>query len=151
MATQPAAAAATHTLRVERQFRASPERVFHAWTSAKELSLWSSPDAAPAGVQVELRVGGRYRMTMTAPDGSVNHVVGVYREIDAPRRLVYTWRWETIPDFPDTLVTVELRPRADGGTDLLLVHEGLPDSPSGRRHEAGWAASLGKLSTLTAV
>lgn len=148
MATPPASAPAAHTLRVERQFRAPPERVFHAWTSADELSRWSSPDTAPADVSVELRVGGRYRMAMAAPDGGVHRVSGVYREIDAPRRLVYTWRWETIPDFPETLVTLELRRRPDGGTNLLLVHEGLPDSASGRRHESGWAASLDKLAAL---
>lgn len=150
MATQRTAAPATHTLRVERRFQAPPERVFQAWTTAEELSRWSAPDPAPAEVQVELRVGGRYRMAMAAPNGVVHRVAGVYREIDAPRRLVYTWRWETIPDFPDTVVTVEFRQRADGGTDVLLVHEGLPDTPSGRRHESGWAASLEKLRALVA-
>lgn len=151
MAAQRAAASTTHTLRVERQFQASPERVFQAWTTAEELSRWSSPNDARAEVELELRVGGRYRMAMTGPDGASHRVVGVYRTIDAPRRLVYTWRWETIPDFPETVVTVELRARADGGTDLLLVHEGLPDSPSGRRHETGWIASLDKLRALAAA
>lgn len=150
MATQHAAPV-THTLRVERQFRASPERVFQAWTTAEELSRWSSPDAEPSDVEVDLRVGGRYRMAMKGPTGAIHRVAGVYREIDAPSRLVYSWRWETIPDFPDTLVTVELRRRADGGTDLLLVHEGLPDSASGHRHEKGWAGSLDKLQALTAA
>jgi uncharacterized protein YndB with AHSA1/START domain len=138
----------THALRVERRFQASPERVFQAWTTAAELGRWSSPDQTPAEVHVDLRVGGRYQMAMAAPDGVVHRVVGVYREIDAPRRIVYTWRWETIPDFPETVVTVDFRRRADGGTDLLLMHEGLPDTPSGRRHEIGWAASLDKLRAL---
>jgi uncharacterized protein YndB with AHSA1/START domain len=111
------------------------------------LSRWSSPDESPADVELDLRVGGRYRMTMIGPTGA-HRVTGVYREIDAPRRLVYTWRWETIPDFPDTVVTVEFRRRADGGTDLVLVHEGLPATASGRRHESGWAASLDKLRAL---
>lgn len=150
MPSPSAAVVASTTLRVERRFRASPERVFEAWTTADALSRWSSPDAGVADVEVELRVGGRYRMAMAGPDGTVHRVAGTYREVDAPRRLVYTWRWETIPGFPETLVTVELTPRADGGTDLLLVHEGLPDTPSGRRHELGWDASLAKLATLTA-
>lgn len=147
-ASRTATDSAIHALRVERRFQAPPERVFQAWTTAEALSRWSSPDEEPAQVELDLRVGGRYRMAMTAPDGATHRVVGVYREIDAPRRLVYTWRWETIPDFPETVVTVEFRERVDGGTDLLLVHEGLPDSPSGRRHETGWIASLDKLGAL---
>lgn len=149
MLSQHSAGPVTHVLRVERQFHASPERVFQAWTTAEELSRWSAPSPAPADVELDLRVGGRYRMAMSGPDGVVHRVTGVYREIDAPRRLVYTWRWETIPDFPETLVTVEFRRRDDGGTDLLLLHDGLPDTPSGRRHESGWAASLDKLHALT--
>jgi uncharacterized protein YndB with AHSA1/START domain len=141
---------ASHTLRVERSFRASPERLFQAWTTAEALSRWSSPEATLADVQVDLRVGGHYEMTMAGPDAVIHRVVGVYREVDAPRRLVYTWRWDTIPDFPETVVTVEFHARPDGGTKLLLVHEGLPDSPAGRRHEHGWAASLEKLHAIVA-
>jgi uncharacterized protein YndB with AHSA1/START domain len=135
-------------LRVERHFRASPARVFHAWTSAEELSQWSDPDPVHATTEVDLRVGGSYALDMARPDGVVHRVSGVYREIDAPRRLVYTWRWETIPNFPETVVTVEFRARADGGTDLSLVHEGLPDDASGQRHAHGWVESMNKLALL---
>ena len=73
---------------------------------------------------------------------------GVYREIDPPRKLIYTWQWESIPGFPETLVTVEFRPRANGGTDVVLTHEGLPDENARTRHEHGWVLSLDKLSNL---
>jgi uncharacterized protein YndB with AHSA1/START domain len=144
------AVSSTPPLRVERRFRAAPERVFEAWTTAAELNRWSDPDSTSAVAEVDLRVGGRYAIAMARPNGSVHRVSGVYREIDAPRRLVYTWRWETIPGFPDTVVTVEFRARGDGGTDLVLVHEGLPDDDSGKRHAHGWAESLTKLSAVVA-
>lgn len=137
-------------VRVERRFHAPPERVFHAWTTAEELNRWSDPDPTLASVEVDLRVGGRYTIAMARPDGTVHRVSGVYREIDTPRRLVYTWRWETIADFPETVVTVEFHRRDDGGTDLVLIHDGLPDNESGRRHTHGWTESLNKLSTLVA-
>lgn len=147
----PSAAGRLHAappLRVERRFQTAPERLFHAWTTAEALNQWASPDAAPAATEVDLRVGRRYRISMTAPDGTVRHVSGVYREIDPPRRLVYTWRWEQIPNFPETVVTVEFRARADGGTDLVLLHEGLPEGELARRHESGWNGSLAKLGAL---
>jgi uncharacterized protein YndB with AHSA1/START domain len=95
--------------------------------------------------EVDLRVGGRYRIAMEGPDGAVHVVSGAYREIDPPRRLVYTWQWENSPRFPETQVTVEFRARADGGTDLVLVHEGLPDEDSYARHAHGWDGCLAKL------
>ena len=135
-------------LRVERSFRASPTRVFHAWTDARELARWADPEPGNATPEIDLRVGGHYAIAMARADGAVHRVVGTYREIVKPRRLVYTWRWATIPSFPATLVTVEFRPRADGGTDLVLVHEGLPDDASGLRHRLGWSDSLAKLTGL---
>jgi len=138
------------TLRVERRFAASPERVFQAWTTADALNRWSAPGEMTARATVDLRVGGQYRISMAAPDGKVNDVTGVYREIDPPKRLVYSWQWETMPGFPETVVTVEFRGRADGGTDLILLHEGLPDENSRERHAHGWGGSLDKLAALEA-
>ena len=140
----------SHTLRVERRFAASPERLFQAWTTVDALSRWSAPGEMTARATVDLRVGGRYHISMAALDGKVHDVSGVYREIDPPKRLVYTWRWETIAGFPETVVTVEFRARADGGTDLILLHEGLPDENSRERHAHGWRGSLDKLAALVA-
>ncbi|MDQ2889249.1 MAG: SRPBCC domain-containing protein [Gemmatimonadota bacterium] len=135
------------TLRIERKFQASPERVFQAWTSPEELNRWSDPDPRNAEAEVDLRVGGRYRIAMSRPDGTVHRVTGVYREILPPSRLVYTWAWESMPGFPETIVTVEFRACNDGGTDVLLVHEGLPNEEARAKHEHGWAESMRKLAS----
>jgi len=137
-----------HELRVERHFHAPPTRVFQAWTSADELNAWSSPNPVPARATVDLRVGGTYRIVMESPDGTEHVVRGVYREIVPPHRLVYTWRWDTIPGFPETVVTVEFRAASDGGTDLLLVHDDLPSDDARARHEHGWVTSLGNLAAI---
>lgn len=144
----PTQTQAERTLRYERQFTASPERVFQAWTTEEELNRWSSPSPADAQSEIDLRVGGHYSITMEAPDGAKHRVSGVYREVDRPRKLVYTWQWETIPGFPETLVTVEFRLRANGGTEVVLTHEGLPDADARARHEHGWVLSLNKLSAV---
>ena len=138
---QPAAT----TLRVARSFRAAPERVFHAWTAKEELDRWSAPGPVRASTEVDLRVGGRYRIVMTDPQGKVFAVSGTYREVDPPRRLVYTWQWEDQPGFPETVVTVEFAARADGGTDVTLLHDGLPSDDSRAKHEHGWNGCLDNL------
>ena len=82
---------------------------------------------------------------MRMPDG-VHVASGVYREIEPPRRLVFTWRWEDGegPKEGETLVTVELHER-DGGTELVLTHERFADTDARDGHEQGWTSALNRL------
>jgi uncharacterized protein YndB with AHSA1/START domain len=50
-------------------------------------------------------VGGRYRIDMRGPSGNLYRIVGEYREVRPPERLVYTWRWEIAQDVGETLVS----------------------------------------------
>ena len=82
-----------------------------------------------------------------APDGTLHRVTGTYREVDPPNRLVYTWQWETTPGATETLVTVEFHDRA-GRTEIVLIHERLPDAEARARHEQGWNGCFEKLGVL---
>src|SRR5207302_8414603 len=86
---------------------------------------------------------------MRAPDGTEHHLVGVYRLVEPPKKLVYTWRWESEPDAPETLVTVEFLDRG-GATDLVLTHELFPNEESKGKHEHRWAGCLDKLARAVA-
>jgi uncharacterized protein YndB with AHSA1/START domain len=136
----------SHTLRIERRLAAPPERVFAAWTRPAEMRHWTAP--APLQVslaEVDLRVGGRYRIAMEAPDGAVHVAIGEYREIVPGKRLAYTWRWESWGEgHADSLVTVEFKPQG-GGTALVLTHTALPDEDAVTQHTAGWEGSLARL------
>src|SRR5262245_40600129 len=82
------------TLEVRRTIRAPRQRVFDAWTKAEELNRWHSPGPSTVDLaEVDLRVGGKWRIDMRGAGGEAWQVHGVYREIDPPRRLVYTWSW----------------------------------------------------------
>lgn len=132
-------------LRMTRRFAAPPERVFEAWTSAEALKRWAPPgDLESPATEVDLRVGGRYRIQMRMPDGMLIQVGGVYREIDAPRRLVYTWKWDQPMEAPEMVVTVEFR-QVDDGTELVLTQTGFADAESRERHDHGWSGSFVKL------
>lgn len=102
-----------------------------------------------AVAEIDLTVGGRYRIEMQGPDGARHIVGGTYREIDPPRRLVYTWSWEDQPDVTDTLVTVEFNDRGSA-TEIVLRHERLPSEDSRARHEHGWTGCLDKLEAMMA-
>src|SRR5262245_8894126 len=83
------------TLVIERVFKASPERVFKAWTDPAVLATWWGPIGFTAAeYRLDVRKDGAWRTVMRAPDGSSHRVSGVYREIMPPTRLVFTWGWE---------------------------------------------------------
>ena len=143
--TQKEERAAT-TLEIRRTIPAPRERVFDAWTQAKELNKWSAPSPMTPTAEVDLRVGGRYRIVMRGPDGTDRIVGGVYRAIERPSKLVYTWRWEESP-MGDSTVTIEFFDRGKA-TEVLLRHEGLTDPDSRARHEHGWNGCLDNLVAL---
>lgn len=132
-------------LHIERSFDASPEEVFDAWTSPEVLKRWWAvhPDGSTPVAEVDLRVGGRYRLSMEGPDGERHTVGGEYREVERPSRLAYTWQWELDSGDPGHIssVTVEFIGRGDH-TDVVLEHTGLPDAESRDRHAQGWSTCL---------
>jgi uncharacterized protein YndB with AHSA1/START domain len=133
------------TLEIRRTFAAPRERVFNAWTRSEELRKWFAPGPLTTAVaDSDLRVGGRYRITMRGPDGHEHTVTGVYRSIDAPKRLVYTWRWEDKPSAGESTVTVEFNERGNS-TEIVLRHEGLPNEKEIADHQHGWNGCLEKL------
>lgn len=136
-------------LLVRRSYRASPESVFRAFTDPALLARWFSPSAEIA-VEVlafELAIGGCYRLAYRLDEHTASTVTGVFREIVAPSRLVFTWTWEA-PDPHagiDTLVTVEI---SDGGgslTEVTVRHERFPDDATRDRHDEGWGTTLDRL------
>lgn len=144
--TTKAADHRTATLEIRRVIPATRERVFDAWTQAKELDRWSAPSPMTARAEVDLRVGGRYRIVMRGPEGIDRSVGGVYRVVERPSKLVYTWKWDESP-MGDSIVTVEFHDRGKE-TEVILRHEGLADAGSRARHEHGWNGCLDNLVAL---
>src|SRR5258708_17334250 len=96
------AASGTITLLVRRTIPATPARLFAAWTEAEQLREWWGPaGVACIGAEVDLRVGGRYRVGNQFPDGTVLWIAGEFEVVQPPHRLTYTWRGEGSPDSAD--------------------------------------------------
>jgi len=114
------------------------------------LTKWMAPDPAfkTPLAEVDLRVGGRYRIVMKSPDGEEHDVRGVYREVVANKKLVYTWAWQSTPER-ESLLTVALR-AAGSGTELTLTHEQFADEQARDKHQHGWIGCLGGLERFLA-
>lgn len=130
------------SLRLSRLVRADRQAVWDAWTQPEHIMKWGCP--MPGGMEkseVDLRVGGAFLMKMNV-EGNVHTAHGTYREVDEPSRLVYTWDWkEEDQRMGETLVTVEFK-EADGGTEIVVVHEGFPAKEAKDGHMEGWTACL---------
>jgi uncharacterized protein YndB with AHSA1/START domain len=134
------------SLELRRTFSASRDRIYRAWTDPAALSRWFSPTDRYETVvhELDLRVGGNYRIEMRHEGGARHVVTGTYRELAPPERLAFTWRWTETAGAVDSLVTVELIARGEA-TELVLKHERLDGVEEAREHEKGWVGCLAHL------
>jgi uncharacterized protein YndB with AHSA1/START domain len=136
------------SLIVRRVVRAPVERVFAAWTEPEHLRRWWGPkDVRCVDAEVELVVGGKYRIGNLLPDGTTVWIAGEFLAIAPPRELVYTWRVEPAADT--SRVTVRFVPR-DGGTEVIVVHDGIASAETRDDHERGWNGCLDGLAAMFA-
>ena len=153
MSTEPAREGrpATLSLLVRRTVAAPPDAVFRAWTEVESLKRWWGPPGITCtAAEVDLRVGGRYRLANENPDGAVLWITGMFEAIERPRRLVYSWAHEPVEESTDyTRVTVRFD-AVEAGTDVTLVRELLPSEDSRITHRDGWNGCLSGLEALFA-
>lgn len=137
------AAAIKPSLTIKRRFKAAPAKVYAAWTDPQKMMRWMGPPSViRCEAESDLRVGGRYHIKMVVP-GDEHNVSGVYREIIANEKLVYSWAWKSTPER-ESLVTVTFKPDGDG-TLFTLTHEQFFDEAARDSHNGGWTGALEKL------
>ncbi len=132
------------TLVVRRRIHATPEKLFAAWTEPEHLVHWWGPEgvACPAA-EIDLRVGGAYRIANRFPDGTVVCIAGIFELVEPPRRLIYTWKLESQQALAER-VTVCFE-RLDAATEVTVTHERIADGAARTSHERGWAGCLDSL------
>jgi uncharacterized protein YndB with AHSA1/START domain len=99
--------------------------------------------AGSAQADMDVRPGGRYRISFRTEDGEYHQVAGVYREVVPDSRLQFTWAWHSTPER-ESLVTVSVTRDGDG-TMLTLLHEQFFDDKARAGHERGWTGTLERL------
>jgi uncharacterized protein YndB with AHSA1/START domain len=137
-------------IELRRTFRASAAAVFRAWTQPAALrEWWCPPGWVASAIEIDLRVGGAYRIAMRRGPGAGEVAVrGRFLEVQPAQRLVFTWGWENaFPGSPETRVVVELH-ELGGITELVLRHENFADTGSAQQHWSGWLLACGRLDRL---
>jgi uncharacterized protein YndB with AHSA1/START domain len=128
---------------VQREIAAPAEDLFDAWLDAQSLGSWLKPGGIrETRAETDPRVGGTFRIVMVDDESSIEHT-GTYREIDRPRRLVFTWS-SPATRFRDSIVTVTFQPSSI--STVVEIHQvGLPDEVAQASHDAGWLDVLREL------
>ncbi len=135
------------SLEIKRFINAPRDRVYAAWTDPVQLRQWFGPEKVQTrDLIADARVGGKFRWDLTNSEGEKMTCLGEYRELQPGKKIVFTWQWDDDEDWENhaSVVTVELSDR-DGGTELRLTHEQLPNEQSRDGHTGGWNSALDKL------
>ena len=135
------------SLQIKRHIKAPRDRVYAAWTDPAQMKQWFGPENVQTrDLIADARVGGKFRWDLTNAEGEKMTMLGEYRELQLSRKIVFTWQWQDDEDWENhtSIVTVELDD-ADGGTELRLTHEQLPNEASRDGHTRGWNSALDKL------
>lgn len=140
---------ASDTIVQEIAIRASAARIFEALTDpSQRVEWWGAPGRfQTTHMESDLRPGGKWVMSGNGVGGRPFQVRGVYRQIEPPRLLVFTWLPSWQEDTTETTVRFDLT-EANGVTTVRLTHSGLTSETSRRSHQ-GWPQVLAWLQAYT--
>ena len=131
------------TVQLHRVLRCPPERVYRAFLDAKALAKWLPPHGFTGQVhEMDARVGGGYKMSFTNFSSGTSHSFGGrYLEL-RPNELIRQVDVFDDPNLPGEMTkTISLK-AVSCGTELHILHEGIPDVIPAEARYLGWQESL---------
>ncbi len=139
----------THTIRLHRVVRTTPEKLYRAFLDADAMSKWLPPHGFTCKVHhFEPKVGGTFRMSFTNFTSGNSHAFGgTYLELKPHERIRYTDKFDD-PNLPGEIqVTIALK-KVTCGTELNIEQSGVPAVIPAEACYLGWQESLGQLASL---
>ena len=132
------------SLVVRRKILAPAKIVFDAWVEPEHLRNWWGPeDVICNSAEVDLRVGGAYRIANQFADGRTVWISGAFERITPPTELIYSWIVEDVTATPER-VTVRFD-AVGGATEVTIIHDRIIDDKIRASHESGWQGCLAGL------
>jgi uncharacterized protein YndB with AHSA1/START domain len=139
-------------LSITRMFDAPASLVFALWSKPEHLKQWMGPEGFTCpDVEMDFRVGGAYRAMIKSAEHGENWFGGVYREIVANERLVFTFKWDNEGPSAgvETLVTLTFEER-DGRTTQTMHQKPFSNVERRDSHVGGWSSAFVKLAAYAA-
>ncbi|MFD7444742.1 SRPBCC domain-containing protein [Streptomyces sp. NPDC059909] len=147
-----------YAMRISRHIRAPRSAVYRALTEADAIATWRVPSGMSSHVhEFDAREGGAFRVSLTydAPDargksaGHTDTYHGHFARLVPDEQVVEVFEFETAdPGLRGTMTMTTTLTETSGGTDVLIVHEGIPDSVPAADNETGTRMALANLAEL---
>ena len=138
-----------NSISIHRVLKASPEKVFRAFTDANAMASWIPPNGFLCIVHtMNAKTGGKYRMSfVNFTTGNAHSFGGTYIELKPNEFIKYTDQFED-PNLPDEMTTSVWLKKVICGTELTIIQEGIPYAIPTEMCYVGWQESLDKLKKL---
>ncbi|HEY2774893.1 MAG TPA: SRPBCC family protein [Candidatus Binatia bacterium] len=139
----------THTIRLHRVLRTSPDKVYRAFLDADAMCKWLPPNGFTAKMHhQEPKVGGTFRMSFTNfTTGNGHSFGGSYLELVPGERIRYSDRFDD-PNLPGEMIMTATLKQVSCGTELSITQEGVPAAIPAEACYLGWQESLDQLARL---
>ena len=139
----------THTIRLHRVLRSTPEKIYRAFLDADAMSKWLPPFGFTCKVHhLDAKVGGTFKMSFTNFSTGHGHSFGgTYLELVPHERLRYTDKFDDPNLSGEIMVTVILK-KVLCGTEVAITQEGVPAVIPAEMCYLGWQESLVQLAQL---
>ena len=134
---------------LHRVLKATPEKIYRAFTESNALSFWLPPYGFLGVVhQMDMRIGGLYKMSfINFSTGNGHSFGGIFLEIKPNEFLKYTDKFDD-PNLLGEMTTSIWLKKVACGTELKIVQEGIPSVIPAEMCYLGWQESLEKLAKL---
>ena len=140
---------ADNNVSLHRVLKASPEKVFRAFTEANAIASWLPPYGFVCTVQeMDVKVGGTFRMSFhNFSTGNGHSFGGSYLEVKPAEFLKYTDKFDD-PNLPGEMTTSVWLKKVMVGTEIKIFQENIPPMIPAEMCYLGWQESLEKLAKL---
>jgi len=138
-----------NSVSLHKVLKASPEKVYRAFTDGNALASWLPPYGFLCTVQeINVKPGGTYKMSFqNFSTGHSHSFGGKYIEIKPNEFLKYTDKFDD-PNLPGEMITSVWFQKVSVGTELKVTQEGIPSIIPAEMCYLGWQESLEKLTKL---
>jgi uncharacterized protein YndB with AHSA1/START domain len=138
-----------NSVTLHRVLKASPEKVYRAFTVADALASWLPPYGFLGTVhQMDVHIGGSYRMSFSNfSTGNAHSFGGNFLEIKPNELIKYSDKFDN-PNFPGEMITSIWLKKVSVGTEHKIIQENIPSPIPTEMCYLGWQESLEKLAKL---